>query len=116
MPVSRVEPFTRVYNWPNTKMDGRFRERIESAPLCVSLTAIRYQNYDQEASVERDFSLKLGRNRILQGERHGIPAPAARNHHIIKGISVYSLITNVPSFSTTQRRKHSGWGFTLTYY
>src|SRR5262245_43581691 len=95
MPVSRVEPFTRVYKRPNPKMDGHSQREWFS--LFVFAHA-----WEKPGRVR--FPPQTSENRIIKFKEQKHLALAVCNRHISQGISIFPLITDVPSFQPHSSR------------
>ena len=98
VPVSRVEPFTRVYNWPNAKTDAAFKWE---ARWCAFATFIqergfrphrmRYRNQTNFELASAQIASQNGKPRICRR--------MARNRHINKGIPVSHRLPTYLAFN-----------------
>ena len=105
MPVSRVEPFTRVYKRPNPKMDGH------SQPDWFSLFVFAHA---WEKPGRGRFPPQTSGNRIIKFKEQKHLALAVCNRHIFQGISIFSFDYRRTQLSTAQLTKHTGKGAVLT--
>ena len=94
VPVSRVEPFTRVYNSANTKTDGLF-EGLRGGTICVPYLLNPPVTRGHVATRELRFSASLERNRISAPELK-IVAPWT-SHKPIR----YQSDSRLPRYRTT---------------